>query len=238
MISCIAAVVLCTSAFAEDICVVYAEKGYMPYYSADATRGMYIEFLKKFEKHHPQFPFVLKPYSRKRMTLMMQNGDAHVFALNSPAFADTKAYLFTETIWKETSVIFMRTNDLFLFKEPSNLFGKRLGIILGNKYPALERYFQSKDIETHDVVSSVQLFKLLRSKRIKAFVGDKYVTLYRLKQEGFEGQFEYASTPLFEFDLTIQVQKTHQPLVDAMNRFIQESKDNGFLYSLEEKYVQ
>ena len=168
----------------------------------------------------------------------MQNGDADVFALNSPAFADTEAYLFTESIWKEVCVLFMRTNDRIQFKEPSDLFGKRIGIIMGAKYPALEPYFQSGDIESHKVARNVQLFRLLKAKRIDAFVGDKYVTLYRLKQEGFKGEFAYNPTSLFEFDLTMQVQKTHQHLVDAINRFIQESRDNGFLLSLKKKYVK
>lgn len=239
MICCIVAVVLCTSVFAEEIIIVYHEDGYMPYYSTYATQGMYIEFLRKFEEQHSRFFFVFKPYPRKRMTMMMQDGDAHVFSLNSPAFADnTWAYLFTESIWKEACVIFKWTNDHFPFKKPSDLFGKRLGIILGNKYPALEQHFQSGDIKLQEVASYAQLFDLLQIKRIDAFVGDKYMTLYLLKQEKFKREFSYAPIPLFEFDLTMQVQKTHQHLVDAMNRFIQESKDNGFLQSLKEKYIK
>ena len=235
---CLFSVFICLSVYAEEIVVVYAEKGYMPYYSSDATQGMYIDFLKEFNEEHPQYSFILKPYPRKRMTLMMQNGDVHVLSLNSPAFADTEKYLFTETIWKEACSIFMRADNLFSFKDPSDLFGKRLGIILGNEYPALTPYVQSGEIKFHIVASSVQLFNLLRIKRIDAFVGDRYVTLYRLKQEGFDEVFEYAQTALFEFELAIQVQKTHQHLVFVMNRFIEESKNNGFLDTLEEKYLK
>ena len=43
------------------------------------------------------------------------------------------------------------------------------------------------------------------------------MTLYRLKYEGFGEIFENAAVPLFEFELAIQVQKTHQHLVDAIS---------------------
>ncbi|MCD4678378.1 MAG: transporter substrate-binding domain-containing protein [Desulfobacula sp.] len=214
---------------AENIIIVYAEKGYMPYYSSNAMQGMYIEFLKKFECSHPQFTIILKPMSRKRMDVMMKLGKADVFALNSPEFADTKEYLFSDPIWRESSVLFTRKSDFLPIKSFDDLMGKRIGIIFGNSYPALEYLFGSGKVKTHPVATSIQLFDLLRFKKIDAFVGDKNVTLYRLKRKGFKGEFRYLTKPLFEFSLTIQIQKSKQQFQASINQFIKESKNNGFL---------
>jgi hypothetical protein len=68
---------------------------------------------------------------------------------------------------------------------------------------------------------------------------NNHVFLYELKQAGIDpSQFVFSETPVFEFDLVTQIQKTHPHFLEALNAFITQSKKNGFLDELSQKYLQ
>jgi len=222
---------------AQEIEIVCAESGYMPYYSADAKKGMFIDFITAFAKIHPQYSFTFVSVPRKRMSVMMENGSADIFSLNGSMFFDKEKYLCTTPIWKESSVLFMRKDGTFPFKKANDLFGKRIGTIAGNVYPELDTYFRDGTISETKVTTSSQLFKMLKAHRIDGFIGDRNTTVFRLKEEGFSDVIVCNSSPILVFDLTIQLQKKHQLLTDQLNAFIKESKSDGFLQSLNKMYL-
>lgn len=234
---CVALTILfCPALRAGELVVVCAETGYMPYYSADAKSGMFIDFLREFVRENPEYSFVFKPVPRKRMSVMMERGWADIFSLNIRDRNANRRYLSTKPVWRESSHVFMRKDSSFEVNSPKDLAGKQLGTISGNAYPSLEAFFRNGTIAAISVSTSHQLFGMLMAKRIDAFAGDRSPTLFRLREEGLSGSIVCSPVPLAEFDLVIELQKRHAVLAGKLDRFIVQSQANGFLRSLEVKY--
>lgn len=233
--------VLVCAAEPEEITIVFFQAGYPPFYMADAEGGMYPDFLEAFALAHPEFNIIWKGLPRKRIDPAMESGDAQASSLTSPMFVGEKAadYLFSDAIWTSGNYIVMHKDNVFEYHEPTDLFGRKLGVILGNRNGVLDQYIESGEIEAVSVRNNTALYRALERQIVDAIIAIKQVALYEIKQEQMDvSQFVFAEPPLFEYELMTQIQKTHQHFLDALNAFIQQSKQNGLLHDITSKYVE
>ncbi len=226
----------------EDIVIVFGEHGYPPFYSERAQKGMFIDLLAEFEKRNPNYKIIKKSLSRKMMDRWMNNGKAHVFSLNNPMFVNPNIvdrFLFTAPIWNTGDYVVMHKERQFEYTQPKDLFGKKMGIILGNGYGVFDEHLESKSILSQAVNSENQLFMLLLKQRVDAIFGNRHATPYKMKRTGIDpSQFVFSKVAIFEFDLMIQVQKSHQAFYNKIQAFIQAVQTDGFLAQLEHQYLK
>ena len=226
----------------EEIVVTFFDGGYPPFYMAGLKEGMVIDFLKAFEQSYPEFKIVPRALSRKRIDLMLLEGEAQASGLTNPMFVDPATidqFVFTIPLWKSGNYMIFNANNVFEYTKPEDLFDRRLGVIQGNKNSGFDEFIEAGRIKTVAVSSNVQLCKILQAGRVDAIIGNKHVIPYEIKQGGLDrSQFVFLEPALFEFDLMVQVRKSHQHLADKLNEFIEQSKENGFLDQITDKYLK
>lgn len=128
---------------------------------------------------------------------------------------------------------------MFPYKTPEDLFGKTLGVIFGNRNAVFDPHIEAGEIKALHARTNQGLCEVLQTNKVDAILMNNHVFLYELKQAGIDAtQFVFSETPVFEFDLMTQVQNTHPHFLEALNAFIAQSKENGFLDELTQKYLQ
>jgi ABC-type amino acid transport substrate-binding protein len=226
----------------EEITVVFFYGGYPPFYMEGLEEGMYVDFIKTFDEQSEEFSIVLEGLSRKRIDRAIEMGDAQASSLTNPMFVGEEQAaksLFSESIWKSGNYIVMHANNVFEYNTPEDLFGKTLGVIYGNRNAMFDPHIESGKIKALPARTNQGLYDALQTNKVDAILMNNHVFLYELKQAGIDsGQFVFSESPVFEFDLMTQIQKTHPRFQEALNAFIAQSKDNGFLDELTQKYVQ
>jgi len=215
------------------------DKHYEPFYLEDLKKGMYIDFLERFENAYPEFKIIKRTLPRKRLDIWMKTGEAHAFSLNSPMFAKSDDYLFTDPIWTTGDYVVSLKNDMVAYKKPEDLFEVTAGIIDGNGYGLLDAHIQSGKIRTQAVPDYDSLYLILMNKRVPCILANKHMTLYGMKKMGIDcSKFMLSKIPIYEFTLAPMVQKSCTNFVAKMNAFIKASNENGFLEEINSKYLK
>jgi len=226
----------------EHIEIVFFGEGYPPFYMAGLQEGMMIDLLNAFDEQSSEFTLVYTGLSRKRIDLAMLDGTVQASGLTNPMFVgaeNVEKFLFTQAIWTSGNYILMNKNAPFAYSTPEDLFGKKLGVLFGNRNGALDSYIQEGKITAIPVMTNELLYKNLMMQRVDAIIANKHVALYEMKKNGIDpAQFVFVEPPLFEFELMTQVQKTQTRFVEQFNAFIEQSKQNGFLDQLFKKYTE
>ncbi|WP_147822438.1 substrate-binding periplasmic protein [Salidesulfovibrio onnuriiensis] len=235
-------------AAAREIVMVFGA-GYPPFYmdgKTDGTdnnleSGMFIDFLQKFEREHPQYSIRKIRLPRARMDQWMCEGRAHAFSLNSSLFVSPghgDRYVFSEVIWRTGDHLAVRARSKLKYSRPEDLAGTRLGVVFGNGYGPLDPLIASGHIRAQKVYRQSLLALMLEDGRIDAYPANRHVDPYLWKQEGFApGTFRLLDKPLYEFDLGVQVCKGSEDFLNDLNAFIRKSRKNGFLEALAEVYI-
>ncbi len=226
----------------EEITVVFFYGGYPPFYMEGLESGMFVDFIKAFDEQSDAFTVALEGLSRKRVDRAMASGEAQASSLTNPMFVgegQAEKSLFSDPIWTTGNYIVMNSQNVFPYTGPESLFGKTLGVIYGNRNADFDPYIESGNIKVLPARTNQGLYEALQGQKVDAILMNKHVFLYELKQAGIDAaQFVFSETPVFEFDLMTQIQKTHPHFQEALNAFIAQSKDNGFLDQLSQKYLQ
>ncbi|THB81463.1 MAG: hypothetical protein D3926_01875 [Desulfobacteraceae bacterium] len=224
---------------AEEIVMVFGG-GYPPFYTPDLNTGMYIDFLKRFEERHPAFSIQKVQLPRVRMDAWMKTGKAHAFSLNSIMFIPEPLrdnFCFSDPIWETTDHVIMRKGDTFCFQNPEDLFGRQVGVILGNGYGQYDPLMASGKITAFRVASTPQLYQMLLTRRIDACFGNIHADPPTMEANHFAlDRFVFSRHPLLSFELVCQIQNTHAHFQKTLNRFIQTSRATGYLKALEDRY--
>ena len=224
---------------AQQMNIVFFEEGYPPFYMARLEEGMMIDLLNAFDEQSAEFTLVYTGLSRKRIDLAMSDGTAQASGLTNPMFVgpeNVEKFLFSAPIWTSGNYIMMRKNNQFPYARPEDLFDKKLGVLFGNRNGALDAYIEEGKITAVPVRTNDLLYRNLAIGRVDAVISNKHVALYEMKKLGLDAsQFVFAETPLFEFELMMQVQNPYSMFVEQMNRFIEQTKHNGVLENLLKK---
>ena len=200
-------------------------------------QGIFLDFLKGFEKSHPEFIIQKLQLPRKRLDLAMKAGEADVFSLNSPMFSKDDQYHFTDCIWVTGDYIVSKKKNPVIYKQPEDLYYYRVGTLLGNHYGPLESHINSGKIFIHAVVDYDALLQIFARDRVDCIIINKHMALYSLHKAGIDReQLIFSDSAVYEFELMPMIQKSSGHFLEAMNKFIRESKNNGFLQEVSERF--
>ena len=223
---------------------------YPPFYlgvekdlKTQVTEGIFIDFLNGFEERYGyKIDKICAP--RKRLDLMMLSNEAEAFSLNNPMFVNNGAenYLWSDPIFYTKDVVISLKEKPLKFEEIKDLYGKRIGKVLGMGYGELDYQFKSGKILAMDITGGNEIPRfamLLKVGRIDGFLGNIMAAPYRMKLGGLDpDDFYFAPKPILDFDLMVQINRENLQLQKDLNEFIKESKKNGFIDSIMNKWLK
>jgi len=159
--------------------VVLVDKGLPPFYFKEdaAERGIYIEILEAARKHTGDtFEYIYVPQNRKY--LLFESGKVDIEPGVDPSIRRQ---------WEAVSYYsasFMTVDDVLVFGEgkaapyqgTESLHGKRLGGILGYRYPWFDEAFKAGQMKRDDSPDELTILKKIHMDRVD--VGVMYRTIF------------------------------------------------------------
>lgn len=240
-------------AMASEYVMVFGGR-YPPFYwmgKANGTeksgRGMFIDFLEKFEADNPGTTIRKVCLPRKRMDEWLAMGKADAFSLNAEIFvtSENRRHMeFTTPLWRSGDHLMVPANSVIRDSSLKSIRGKRIGLIHGNAYPSLDAAAEKGTIKTARAVSMRMLMEMLDRGRLDAVVVNRHTVHHYLSLLEFKAnEYKVLDPPLYEFDLSVAVHKNRPELLKMLNKFIEQSRNDGFLQQLEarwfdEEYIQ
>jgi len=205
--------------------------------------GMVNDILSLFEKRFPEYHRVHKNYPRKRVNKMMEIGAEGIdIMFNSPMFASDlmkRNYNFSVTVFRTHDVVITKDYSPFKYLIPKDLYGKRVGTILGYSYGEFDALFEQGKIIADPVNTHIQNLRKLNLNRVDAIFGNIHVSPYYMKQLNLDPNgFIFSESLLLEFDLCFFVTKRNLNLLLDLNVFINHIKQNGTLNIIVNNYIR
>ncbi|WP_460139156.1 substrate-binding periplasmic protein [Salidesulfovibrio brasiliensis] len=233
-------------ALASEYVMVFGGR-YPPFYwmgKADGTeksgRGMFIDFLDRFEANNPDTTIQKVCLPRKRMDEWLAMGKADAFSLNAEIFvtSENRRHMeFTTPLWRSGDHLMVPANSVIRDSSITSIRGKRIGLIHGNAYPSLDAAAEKGTIKTARAVSMRMLMEMLDRGRLDAVVVNRHTVHHYLSLLEFKASdYKILDPPLYEFDLSVAVHKNQPELLKMLNKFIEQSHNDGFLQQLEARW--
>lgn len=123
-----------------------------------------------------------KEVQRKHVDEYLREGKVHIIVLSNPKWLHSSELLYwSEPLIPETNIFVTLKESPIDIHEYEDLRGKKLGTILGYRYPSLEGYFASKTILRNDARSLEQNFMTLMAGRIDALVDSNILINHIIK---------------------------------------------------------
>jgi|GEM_PF-2192446 ABC-type amino acid transport substrate-binding protein len=238
--------ILASNAAAKEYVMVFGAS-YPPFYwmsQTDTTEakghGMFIDLLQAFRKEHPEIDLRMVSLPRKRMDAWIDDGRAQAFSLSSPLFftpRERQNYAFSPTIWTTSDHLVVPRDSKISSTDLEGLRGKTIGFLHGNDYSYLDTAAEEGLFRQYYAIYSHTLLQMMHHGRLDAVVINRHSLPYHLRRAGLgKEDVRVLPDPLYEFDLSILVQKNQQRLLDKLDRFILESRRNGLLKKLEREW--
>lgn len=129
--------------------------------------------------------------------------------------------------------IITRRGDEAKINKPADLAGKKVGVVLGTNYEQwLKENAPLADIRTYDDDPSRN--QDLRAGRIDAVLNDRLIVANLVKQ--YNGEIVAAGEPFAKQEQAIAFRKTDQSLRSAIDKAIQDLREDGSLKKISEKW--
>ena len=225
----------------KEIIVGFNDIAWAPYLIKETNgkiHGIMIDVMKAIASKHG-FTVKITPLPEKRAIRAMAQGDLDAYSKAKEWVADPKAYLWTDPVVNSMDVLIFPKDRPVSFETPDDLKGKRIGAILGYRYPLMEPYFADGRIERDDVKKdSLMLGKLLRGRDDAAII-NKLVAFWVIRQNPeFKGKFAFSDKPVGEAGCRFMFtpKRNWGPFIEIFNEELASMKGDGRLDAIVKKY--
>ena len=133
----------------------------------------------------------------KRVAKEMENGSLDITAVFKTAQRE-KFALFTKTPlhWSVYKLATLKENE-FDFNKIEDLYGMRIGMMLGNKVSAIfDKAVEDKKLKANRVSSFEKTLQLLNKRRVRAIVGNVTIIQYYAKKLGITDKITILPRPI------------------------------------------
>jgi len=200
--------------------------------STDSERQGYLIDLSKeiYGEHGYKIKYVILPCKRALKSAKIGRIHAAIGAVRGNLDGH---HIGRQSLGRDETILVVRSGEKFTYKGVSSLDNKHLGVVTNYTYDnhgEIDRYIRHKKKEGQGVTTVFNedpldsLFKMLRNRRIDAFLENKYVASYKAKQLGVEGSIEIIETGtgddiFFAFTPDEQGRKLAKILDDGLTKF-------------------
>lgn len=223
----------------QPIAVVYGANGFAPYYTRSITNpsglyyngiGMFPDFLNAFATRYPEYKIETIQLPRKRISEWVRNKSAQVVSLSNPDIEPAQGYSFSLPLWNSSDYIVSRRADDFVYDAPENLYGLRVGVILGNRYGKLDKILAAPQVRLTRVITHCQLHDLLSRDRVDVIIANRLTLLRSLRRRSLSDEgLRFSRSPVFSMRLSVMVRSDLRHFLNLLNSYIDECRKNGTL---------
>ena len=200
--------------------------------------GIMIDVMKEIAQKHG-FSVKIAPLPEKRAIRGIAGGEIDAYSKAKEWVDDPNAYLWTDPVLDSTDVLIFPKDRPVKFATPEDLNGKKIGAILGYRYPLLEPYFADGRIKRDDVKKdSLMLRKLLKGRDDAAII-NKLVAFWVIRQNPeLKGQFAFSEKAVGKAGCRFMFSSKGdwQPFIQLFNRELADMKADGRLDAIVRKY--
>ena len=205
--------------------------------------GINVDVLDLFQKENPAYKLIYKYYPVKRSRRLEEKGIKIIdITIASPSFMSREMlekFEYTTSLVRTKDKIIYKKESPLVYKAPRDLFGKKVGVLLGYGYGLFDRLFKEKKIHAQYVKTQIQNIQKLNIGRIDAYIGNIHVSPYFMKQLKLNpDNFTFSASTLYEFDYGPFVTKREPELRKALTQFIEKIKTNGDLEKIIINYTK
>ena len=225
----------------KEIVVGFNNVAWPPYLIKEQNgkdRGILIDVMTMIASKHG-FSVKIEPLPEKRALRGITSGDIDAYSKAKEWVADPKGYLWTDPIVESTDVLIFPKDRPVKFETSDDLKGKKIGTILGYRYPLLEPYFGNGRIKRDDVKKdSLMLRKLLRNRDDAAII-NKLVAFWVMRQNPeLKGKFDFSDKPVGKAGCRFMftTKGDWQPFIQTFNQELALMKTDGRLDAILQKY--
>jgi polar amino acid transport system substrate-binding protein len=225
----------------REIIVGFNNVSWPPYLVEETNgkiHGIMMDVMKAIASKHG-FSVKITPLPEKRAIRGMAQGDIDAYSKAKEWVQNPNAYLWTDPVVDSTDVLIFPKDRPVHFETPDDLDGKKIGAILGYRYPLLEPYFADGRIKRDDVKKdSLMLAKLLRGRDDAAII-NKFVAYWVIRQNPeFKDKFAFSEKPVGEAGCRFMFtpKQNWGPFIEAFNKELTSMKGDGRLDAIVRKY--
>lgn len=225
----------------KEIVVGFNNVAWPPYLIKDPNgkiHGIMIDVIKTIASKHG-FSVKITSLPEKRAIRAIASGDIDAYSKAKEWVKNPEAYLWTDPVVDSTDVLIFPKDRPVDFETPDDLKGKKIGAILGYRYPLLEPYFADGRIKRDDVKrDSLMLGKLLRGRDDAAII-NKLVAFWVIRQNPeFKGKFAFSDEPVGEAGCGFMFtpKRNWGPFIETFNNELAVMETDGRLDAIVRKY--
>lgn len=216
----------------------------LSYEEDGVAKGFFLDVFREAAKRAGyNIRFTLYPMKRLEANLQSGNIDGTVHITHTKKREKFIIYS-TSPILSGYSLVFVKKGREFPFKTINDLYGKKIGVILGFKVmnEAFETAIKEGKIMTKPVSKHEQNLKKLIAERIDCLIGTKNLTWYRANELGLAGQLVALDQPINEVSVYFAISKHTKNIaappafMGAMNNALESVKSDGTYEKIQMKY--
>jgi len=216
-------------------------KGYPPYTilgNDNKNHGILLDVLRTAASKYNHVVRVVI-YPEKRETILLEIGKIDVRAKAKEWVKDPQNYMFTDPIVEHSDFLIFLNETSLKFNKIEDLFGKKIGTILGYTYPFFTPYFHDARIHRNDTVNQKAMLRMVVAKRTDGAIVNKLVALWNIKQDqDWQGKFIFSDRTVGSvgYRLMFTNKKNWKPFVKRFNQELENMKKSGELGEIIYKY--
>lgn len=231
---------------AKQVTIIF-NTGYPPFVSngqanaESVVQGMVPDILRQFDKEHDEYElrFVRVPLGRMGEELADGKGDA-IGVLNytfmPPELRNN--FKYTQPYWQTGDNIITLKGNGFTFDGPNSLKGKKVGVITGYTYFGLDAMLQSDSAKVYRVRNAEMLLRMLIEGRVQMIIANRHAIMSMLQENAIpQDTVSVIEPPLYDFPHCAVVRKDRPEFFKKLNAFIEKSRHNGFIRSVQQKWL-
>ena len=179
----------------KEIVFSMSPKGYPPYTirgNDNKNHGILLDVLRTVAS---KYDYVVRVviYPEKRETKLLEIGKIDARAKAKEWVKNPENYTFTDPIVEHSDFLIFLKETPLKFNKIEDLFGKKIGTILGYTYPFFTPYFDDSRIHRKDTVNQKAMLRMVVAKRTDGAIINKLVALWSIKQDQrWQGKFIFS----------------------------------------------
>nr|CCG06104.1 putative amino acid ABC transporter, periplasmic protein [Hahella chejuensis] len=225
-------------AHAEEFRVLAHNTEFPPYYfyQDGVPTGFYKDFFDAISRITGD-TFINQAHPLARGLMMFNENLVDIESGVNPAWraGEKTLGLFTIPYAQSVDILLFGRNKSLPVEAPSDLIGKRIGVVRGYQYPSFTKLFQNGDIERYDVNGESQLLTMLVAGRLDQVIINKDLALYRMRENpvyrGLEPGFEVGGV-----DVMLRIHPNKAAALERLNAAIKALIDSGEIEGIWDKY--
>ncbi len=228
----------------KEIIISVGAKGWPPYsilHKDGTAGGLMIDVLRTIASMHG-YKVAVKYLPSVRGAIMLEAGEIDS-RLKAKEWVDhPEKYIWTDPVVDSTDVLIFHKDNPIVFNTPEDLFGKRIGTVVGYGYPLLKPYFVSGKIIREDAPRNSFMLKKVALKRTDAAIVNKFNAQWMIKNdpELQEGTFSFSKNNIGKAGYRFMFTSKHDwvPFVHFINQELARMKKNRRLEKIIAKYLK